>query len=673
MNSRTPGCKYKLLALAVAAATSSVQAEQSQKDLEKVETETLIIVGQATSGLDTLITADQLEAYQATDLADTFRYDPTITAGGSVTMGQKIYMRNLGEDSLHISVDGAEQAASTFHHSGRTAIEPELLKQIEIEAGAGSAAAGPGALGGSIRFVTKDPEDMLDSGKNVGVLLKSSYYSNGDGWKNTATLSGQTDTGSVGGMLSLTGFKYDNMDDGNGDEIGGTESDKQLGFGKFVAKFAESHKLTVSHENLEEEGDINYKPEFADNPQATDWKRKTSILNYDFEPAENDLVDFSINLYKTESDQSRYYASPRFPQYNGVYGGVVETTGLTIQNKSIIGMHELVYGINYRDDDSTLYSEAAGPSHDENGKVKGIYVQDIISVNEQLTVSAGLRFDDYELRDVHGQNLSDNGVSPNISANYEIKPGVSISAGYAEAFRGPEVRDSMKLESYNNDPELEGERAKNLELGMNFDGDDYAVAVGVYRSVIEDPILQGGGIPWNKTYTNLEDDIETKGIFMRAEKSWEQLTLGVSANIADTEVGGVDASRYMYGSSANSIGDTLAFTLDYQATPSLQLGWSAELVKGFNGDTIHINDTIYGDTYDLNYRKKGYAVHDIYARWMPMADDQLTVTLSVNNLFDKQYISHASIADFTQNPGWDGIIGSPSEGRDIRLSAALRF
>ncbi|GAB0152869.1 hypothetical protein [Marinobacterium sp. BA1] len=47
--------------------------------------------------------------------------------------------------------------------------------------------------------------------------------------------------------------------------------------------------------------------------------------------------------------------------------------------------------------------------------------------------------------------------------------------------------------------------------------------------------------------------------------------------------------------------------------------------------------------------------------------------VSINNLFDKQYLSHASVEDLTANPGYSIISGYPEAGRDIRLSAKVRF
>jgi len=99
---------------------------------------------------------------------DVFRNETSVNVGGSVGISQKLYVRNVGEDLLNITVDGAEIAEAVFHHAGRVTVEPELLKRVEVEAGAGSAAAGPGALGGSVKFTTKDPKDLLKEGKNIG-------------------------------------------------------------------------------------------------------------------------------------------------------------------------------------------------------------------------------------------------------------------------------------------------------------------------------------------------------------------------------------------------------------------------------------------------------------------------------------------------------------------------
>ncbi|MBJ7418101.1 MAG: TonB-dependent receptor, partial [Niveispirillum sp.] len=71
--------------------------------------------------------------------------------------------------------------------------------------------------------------------------------------------------------------------------------------------------------------------------------------------------------------------------------------------------------------------------------------------------------------------------------------------------------------------------------------------------------------------------------------------------------------------------------------------------------------------------KPGYTVVDLFARWQPLADDSLTLTAGVYNLFDKLYRAHASVADYNAIAGWEGVAGVYEPGRDIRLSVAVRY
>ena len=42
-------------------------------------------------------------------------------------------------------------------------------------------------------------------------------------------------------------------------------------------------------------------------------------------------------------------------------------------------------------------------------------------------------------------------------------------------------------------------------------------------------------------------------------------------------------------------------------------------------------------------------------------------------LLDKQYLDHASNADFEHLPGYEGIVGLAEPGRDVRLGVDYRF
>ena len=156
---------FKLSPLTIALFVAS-QVTYANDDMEVME-----VLGHTPEGIDITIDSDQLAKSQAQDLNDIFRKDAEISVGGSSGVSQKIYVRGLEDTMLNVSIDGAEQSGNLFHHQGRLSIEPELLKQVDVSAGAGRATDGPGALGGAIKFTTKDAHDLLTAGETYGAML----------------------------------------------------------------------------------------------------------------------------------------------------------------------------------------------------------------------------------------------------------------------------------------------------------------------------------------------------------------------------------------------------------------------------------------------------------------------------------------------------------------------
>ena len=150
---------------------------------EEIILDTVEVTGNTITPELNSVTAEQIEKVQANDLEDLFSQSPEISVGGGVDIAQKLYVRGIEDQLLSISIDGAVQATRLFHHAGRISIEPELLKRVEVNAGSGNALSGAGALGGSVKFVTKDPEDMLKPGEQFGGLVKGMFSSNTDSFK----------------------------------------------------------------------------------------------------------------------------------------------------------------------------------------------------------------------------------------------------------------------------------------------------------------------------------------------------------------------------------------------------------------------------------------------------------------------------------------------------------
>jgi len=232
--------KKLVLASAVCTLSSPVVFAQSleNQNEETKSIERVAVVGAATN---LSITADDIEQFQANDLADVFRESPSVSVGGSVGVAQKIFIRGLEDAYLNVTVDGAQQTSTLFHHIGRVTLDPDLLKQIDVQAGAGEATSGPGAIGGSIRFKTKDAQDLLRGDEQFGGRVKASYFSN-EGTRYSGSLYGKlSDSWGLLGYYSTV--DRDNFEDGDGNEVLGTAADQDLMFLKASGYITDGYVL----------------------------------------------------------------------------------------------------------------------------------------------------------------------------------------------------------------------------------------------------------------------------------------------------------------------------------------------------------------------------------------------------------------------------------------------
>ena len=650
-----PDPRNKPLCVAIAALMASPLA-LAQSDAESLEP--IEITAERTTDSDAEVTEESIENYQASDLADVFAGQPEVAVGGSVGIAQKVYVRGLEDPLLNVTIDGATQAGALFHHTGRLAVEPELLKKVEVEAGAGRATSGAGALGGSLRFVTKDPEDLLRPGEQVGALVKFGSYSNTDGYRASTTLFGRlNDRWST--LVSVNQSDHERFKDGDGKRIPGTDSRQQLGFAKIVGHLPDDQTLKLSHEVRTDEGERPQRPQWQissfNRLYDLDGRRDTTTVNYGFAPSGNPLVDLGLTVYYTESELEQNVAD-RW----GRYFGFTRSIGGDLRNSSALGSHTLTYGVDYREDRVNAGGAADRKAEEESGTVTGVYLQDDYWVTDALLLSAGVRYDDYQLDDNNDQSFSDSDISPNANVAWEVIDGLTLKAGYAEAFRGPSTHDTFKIDRAQNDPDLKGEKARNREVGFDYIYQNFTVSGEVYRSEIQDAIADPLSGP--VIYQNI-GDLESDGYRIGTTYHWQGLQAGLSFHSNDAEVNGEPLTVYVHNLLGNSMGDTWVADLSYRWDRNLEFGWQGRFVQGIDGLETSVG------TID----KPGYGVHDLFLHWLPTGEEDLRLTLTVKNVADKQYIDHASNADYESIPGYEGVIGLPEPGRDIRLGLALRF
>ena len=525
--------------------------------------ETIVVVGQTTN---TLITPEELEKYQANDLADIFRLVPSVSVGGSLGIAQKVYIRGMEDTLLNVTVDGAPQTSTLFHHIGRLSIDPDLLKEVEVQAGAGEATAGAGAIGGAIRFKTKNINDVLEDGQQVGGAVKASYFSN-KGYKGNVSLYGRLND-DWGVLASYVYTDRDNMEDGDGNEISGTDPEQKLGFIKLSGDISDNQSLSLSYETRKEEGDFVQRPNWPEsswNPlYPITVERDTIVFNHGL--SANDLLNLETSIYTTQASVKQDV----FDKW-GIYKGEVSSAGFDIRNTSQLDAHNLTYGIEYRDDE--VKAGAPGtPGAKEEGKVTGIYIQDHWQATSSLLVSFGARYDDYELDLVtYDGKIDSDGVSPNIGLEYTFNDNWKLNLGYAEAMRGKEVGDSFTIEAgkLTVDPELEAEEVDNTEIGITYHDDHLNIVASYYQSDIDNVILdQLGQGTW---YENV-GKLETDGFELKVGYWINDIQIVANYANSDAELNGNKVEGYEYIGLANVRGDTWGLNINYVLSDTIENG-----------------------------------------------------------------------------------------------------
>nr|WP_286009949.1 TonB-dependent receptor [Larsenimonas salina] len=605
---------------------------------------------------NSVVTDADLSRRQATDLNDVFSGDPSVKVGGGVAIGQKLYVRGIEDTNLNVTIDGARQGGYLFHHTGRLSTDPALLKRAEVDSGPATADAGPGALGGSVRFVTKDAQDMLAPDQRLGARISAGTES-----AYNAVTGGTAVYGRAGEHLGILGYvsarNSDDYTDGHGHEQPRTEGQQRAYLLKLSLLEAGDHDLRLSAERRTDHGTYLTRPHMPlfsrQAPTYQEMNRDTYTLNYDWHPLTN-WLDLSTTLYHTTIDHER----------DGGSRARARDIGGDVRNRMLFETgaidHELTTGVDYFEEETDNRSNGAstGPNSDDTARNLGLYVQDRMTWG-RVGLSTGARLDRFDTDYGQAGTVDGSELSPNITLSLQATDALRLHAGYAEAIRGAKTRevllngDAIAIESG-----LEPEKARQREIGLEWfeqsvltAGDRLSITLTGFHTDIEH--LQA----YNRRATtatlyNLDGTVESRGV--EASIGW-----GVGrydTRLSYTTVDLEDADGKPLGDAmaiGASTGDSWVWDHEYRLE-HVTLGYTLNAVE-------RLSDVADGDT-----EKPGYVTHDLRAQWRPAAYSGLTLTLAVNNVFDKAYFDQTTFA-------LEGNSAVYEPGRDVRLGMSYAF
>ncbi|HFA4124882.1 TPA: TonB-dependent receptor [Neisseria gonorrhoeae] len=672
-----------------------------------------------------IVTLQQKDESTATDMRELLKEEPSIDFGGGNGTSQFLTLRGMGQNSVDIKVDNAYSDSQILYHQGRFIVDPALVKVVSVQKGAGSASAGIGATNGAIIAKTVDAQDLLKGlDKNWGVRLNSGFASN-EGVSYGASVFGKE--GNFDGLFSYNrndekdyeagkGFRNDN----GGKTVPYSALDKRSYLAKIGTTFGDGdHRIVLSHMKDQHRGIRTVREEFAvseKNSRITIKRqapayRETTQSNTNLAYTGKDLgfvEKLDANAYVLE--KKRYSADDKDNGYAGNVKGPnhtrIATRGMNFNFDSRLAEQTLLkYGINYRHQEikpqAFLNSQFSIPktekkdgkdvakSSEQQTKDRadeatvhayklsnpaktdtGAYIEAIHEING-FTLTGGLRYDRFKVKTHDGKTVSSSSLNPSFGVIWQPREHWSFSASHNYAGRSPRLYDALQTHGKRGIISIadgtKAERARNTEIGFNYNDGTFAANGSYFRQTIKDALAN----PQNRHDSVAVREAVNAGYIKNHgyELGASYRTGGLTAKVGvshskprfyDTHPKKLLSANPEFGAQT---GRTWTASLAYRfKNPNLEIGWRGRYVQKAVGSILAAGQKDRDGKLE-NVVRQGFGVNDVFANWKPLGKDTLNVNLSVNNVFDKFYYPHSQ--------RWTNTL--PGVGRDVRLGVNYKF
>lgn len=464
-------------------------------------------------GAEDIITGPELE--QASNMADIVRYQPLVSAPGTVsgtsrnrssfdrsgTTGYNI--RGIEGNRVGMDVDGVELpdatgrpyvsrvGANTFG-VGRDFIDPEMFSAVDINSGTTTAKRAAGGIGGSVGFKTKSAEDYLRADKNSYLGAKIGYDSADRSWNESLTATGRS--GHLDGLIAYShrdGKATRNNSDVVNSYPNDWNSDALLLKGGININSA--NRLVLSADMYRRKNDTLFNGWDSTNTaisdrskQRSDTSRNTLQLQHLWSPMSGlvDQLDTRVFYQTTDTkDVTDTTLLATGATSHNISQNETKTLGFSSTGEKRMDRHRLSFGINASTQDVDRPWSVAGymkPQPDTTTRRFGAFVQDEISFDaggKRLALIPALRVDrvDINTRDLDNfasgpltpadvQRLYGNAPastiwSPSLGLVYDLAPKLSAYAQVKRSGRAPSA----------------GEMYGSWNMASNYSANQYAL------------------------------------------------------------------------------------------------------------------------------------------------------------------------------------------------------
>ena len=710
-----------------------------------------------TPGSSAYITADQIQRVRPLTAGNMFRDIPGVmSASNHNGTAVDVNIRGVqGMDRVKVMVDGTQQSTSTYRgYAGpdnRSYVDPEFIGGIAVEKGPATGPYGSGTIGGVVNMRTLEADDLIRPGRSYGARIRTGISGNGvapqydsrpwytgpsvmrdgpgpflapDNWFGSLAAAARNDTTEIVGAFvrrnqgnyfsGTNGLEaYQNYagatrysPDLPGQEVPNTSEASTSLLLKATHRWGDGHSLQLGFNHYSSAFGLTF-PSSATlylrrQFPLSDVESRRYHARYRWSPAENPLVDLTVNLWGTTltSRDSDEFAT--FDRSNAASTSFGTELWNVSRFTTPLGALKVSYGVEYSAASDRRYI-ARGSVSDPTGRmfenvvgrrqVAGLFVKPQLDITDWLSVDAGVRVDTARiagrgLMRITGSaanptltyvsaDISRAGVSPSLGVTVTPMSGLQVFGRYTMGWRPPSMAETFgpgfaQGLTFVPNLDLRPERSRSMEVGANVmrDGlfterDRLRMKIAYFNNRYDDYIAR------DLQFFTIAQFVNIPKAFM----SGIELSVSYDAGpvFADFRINYFDRVKYCFtdtmwgfdGCYANAAtGDWHGGYVQPKYSGAATLGvrlLDERLVLGtrvnFHGERAL--PMPYGNVIYAPVSWQADKIVDLFASYG--INENLTVSGSVENVFDRYYIS----------PLAAGRIASP--GRTARLTLTGQF
>ncbi|MFD1197938.1 TonB-dependent receptor domain-containing protein [Brucella gallinifaecis] len=453
-----------------------------------------------------VVDQDKLQQRGSADITEALRTVPGVNIGFGSDGTRGISMRGMGSGYTLILIDGKRVNAGLTtmrHYNGDYNWIPiDAIERIEVVRGPMSTLYGSDAMGGVVNIITKKADQHW-----TGSLTAEWNQPDNNGTGLQKKLSGYISGPIVPNELTFTAYgslgrqKPADPNDQNGIEVARGIDDYEIN-----TKFTWTPTTNQTFEIEGGTGLEKYKPYLSEGQIDTNTEiRRTTgsfrhIGEWDFGTSTiTGQIEHAVNKHDTTDRTGT---------------AITGDTAISVNTYILDGKlsmpldfwfeQDLTVGAEYRYEnmkdpenlgkDNTLTGTTGSP--ETSMWTAAVFLEDQIKLREDLKLTAGLRLDQHQEFGTH--------ASPRVYLNYDLTEKLTLRAGWAQAFKAPNLRQlnpnwvqvsrgrgcgavGGPCEMVGN-PDLKPETSNSFEVGAQYTDDLWEAGLTYFYNEIDDKI-----------------------------------------------------------------------------------------------------------------------------------------------------------------------------------------